>query len=324
MDNLGIKKPKYHFGDRITKLMQRDGIDLNSKKPGPDRILLDKLISMGIIKLNTEKWDTEKETIKEYENRRKYDLTKVISKQREKASATEISTEWINNYCKVFNCDSDYLFGYTDTPSRDVTDISEATGLSEDNVRMLVAYKKIVDKRIKMEQVQGNPPRRKYYEDVEHDTTREIYEDPEYFPAVEKYEAECDQAVEEYNQAVSYFSTMYPHGPSHLISCIEILLKSCRENGEKSNIIDLIYSYLFNESWETIDISYSLERKGQVIESDYKGRIHPYEYDHTYLTINSDVYNRHKISELVEEAQLRSIYEKLSEIRKHYMRKEGE
>lgn len=296
MDNMGIKKPIYHFGDRITNLMQLDGIDLNSKKPGPDRILLDKLISMGIIKLNTEKWDTEKETIKEYENRRKYDLTKVISKQREKASATEISTEWINNYCKVFNCDSDYLFGYTDTPSREITDISKATGLSENSVKLFTDFKK------RIECIE------KWKQDI---PIRSSFTSEEDF----------DQAIEDYKRTFMEINKKYAHVPGGLILGTEALLRSCYLDDSK-NIFDLICSYLFNKSWETIDLMYSLERNGQLIESEHKGRIIPPEYDHTYMIINNDVSNRQKISELIEEAQLRNINNKLSQIRESYQREE--
>lgn len=137
MNKLVIINPNYNFGERITRLMQINGIDLKSKKPGPDRILLDRLLAMDIVTLNTEKWDEDKEKIEDYEKRRRYDLTKVISKHRTIASARNISGEWLDNYCKVFGCDSDYLFGYTDTPSKKTTDISDATGLTIKSVDVL-------------------------------------------------------------------------------------------------------------------------------------------------------------------------------------------
>ena len=208
MINIRIQNPNYHFGERLTHLMELAGIDLNSKKPGPDRLLLDMILQNNLITLGTEEWKEEKETIRKYEASKKYDYTKVISNHRKKALATEVSSEWINRYCQLFNCDSDYLFGYIDTPSRVNTDICKATGLSEKSVQLFL----------------------------------DIMEYPERMKVIKSL---LPDSPDRYKDEYLSLNKNTHHIPRYLIPCINLLLESCYDDRDSENIIDLIYKYLF-------------------------------------------------------------------------------
>ena len=115
----------------------------------------------------------------------------------------------------------------------------------------------------------------------------------------------------------------YSHVPHYLINVIEALLNSCYTKSDSNNIFDLIYQYVTNVSLENVDIVYNKIMKTHYIERNSIANIRPDIYDQVYLDVNQDPFNSHKLSDLVEEAQIRSILNKLSEIRKEHLKRGG-
>lgn len=48
------------------------------------------------------------------------------------------SISWIQKYCKFFGCSADYLLGYIDKPTHEITDINKASGLSTAAIQKLL------------------------------------------------------------------------------------------------------------------------------------------------------------------------------------------
>ena len=130
----GIINPNYHFGNRLTHLMESVGIDTEAYESA-DRVLAEKLFEKGIIQFKDDYQEDEAKELRKRDIDRK---RKTIMGHRKKASATSVRSEWIDYYCQFFGCDADYLFGYIDTPTRESTDICKATGLSEKSVKLLL------------------------------------------------------------------------------------------------------------------------------------------------------------------------------------------
>ncbi len=73
-------------------------------------------------------------------------IVKKVRKHMVADSASEIQGEFIVAYCALFECSADYLLGYSNVVSRDITvqSICESTGLSEKTVL------KLMDPRIQL------------------------------------------------------------------------------------------------------------------------------------------------------------------------------
>lgn len=54
-----------------------------------------------------------------------------------------ISSNYLNAYCRFFNCSADYFLGYIDSFTHESTDISKITGLNEKSIRYLKHNKDI-------------------------------------------------------------------------------------------------------------------------------------------------------------------------------------
>lgn len=67
-------------------------------------------------------------------------IVKKVRKHMVADSASEIQGEFIVAYCKLFDCSADYLLGYSNAISRDITvqSVCKATGLSEITVQKLM------------------------------------------------------------------------------------------------------------------------------------------------------------------------------------------
>lgn len=48
------------------------------------------------------------------------------------------SYDWLIAYCNFFGCDSDFLLGIQEKPSKDITDISAKTGLSDNAIKSIL------------------------------------------------------------------------------------------------------------------------------------------------------------------------------------------
>ena len=310
MIKTGIYSP-YNFGKRITSLMQSNGINTDTKTPNPDMVLAKRIFKMDLMSLEYDDYCINDKDRRQLERKKIDNVRKSIHDHRKIASATNVSGKWIDIYCRVLGCDSDYLFGYTDYPRKlnRATDITSSTGLSVSNARMLIDYNRFSDKWKRYEDLRAHPPRRKTYEDSELNRTIELYEDPEYDRAIEEYRIEYNRAVKEYRQEMIRLKDMYPDIPVHLVHCFNKLLDSCREHSETGNIIDLIYQYAFSPLPRDIDVVHLYPGEKET-HRDYKGTIQSSDY----LSIN--VIDEYDISELLRQSQLNDIIFKLSELRK--------
>jgi len=182
--------------------------------------------------------------------------------------------------------------------SYETRSICETTGLSERSAQLFIDYKK---RTASIEKWERERP------------------DLQDFPSVEKQ----NEAVKLYLDSYSSIGKRYAHVPHSLIDVIETLLNSCYTKSTSDNIFDLIYKYVTNVSLENVDIVYNSVISPQGITRKNIASITPETYDKVYLDVNRDPFNSHKLSDLVEEAQVRNILNKLSEIRTGYLQKEG-
>ena len=170
--------------------------------------------------------------------------------------------------------------------SYETRSICETTGLSERSAQLFIDYKKRDEK-------------------------------------VKAWEKELPQEASLHMRTRFDIEKRYSHVPHYLIDVIEVLLSSCYLESDSNNIFDLIYKYVTNVSLENVDIVYNKIMKTHYIERNSIANIRPDIYDQVYLDVNQDAFNSHKLSDLVEEAQVRSILNKLSEIRKEHSKRGG-
>jgi len=63
----------------------------------------------------------------------------------------DIDITWLKNYCSFFGCSADYILGYIDKPTHEITDINKKSGLSSAAIRELLkadSDKKIIYDRL--------------------------------------------------------------------------------------------------------------------------------------------------------------------------------
>lgn len=67
------------------------------------------------------------------------------------SSVDQISTVWIQRYCRFFGCSAAYLFGEIEQPTIEQTDICKATGLAPSAVKTLIQDRKAatIDKQLR-------------------------------------------------------------------------------------------------------------------------------------------------------------------------------
>ncbi len=147
-----------------------------------------------------------------------------------------------------------------------------------------------------------------------------------------------DQAIEEHLQKRREILNNFQYVPIGLISCLDLLLASCykqRKQGDGRkidtlknkpyypNIIDLIHTYLVSDKYGPIYINYQddnnkAHKKEMTIEES--------ECPDTLLSIrHSGSFFHYNLPELLEETQIRNIYDELSEIKRDiykYMKEE--
>ena len=218
------------------------------------------------------------------------------------------------NLSNLYNVSLGHLAGLESYRTPDNKFICETTGLSEESVQMFVDYKRFDDKRKRYEEIRDHPPKRKYFEDTKHGLSIEDYNNPEYKEAVELYRIEYNRASDEYRQEIMNLNRKYPHIPEHLVSCINRLLDSCRDDRKTDNIIDLLYKYAFSPLPQDIEVFHHYPGKDK-IHRDYKGKIQSSDY----LAIN--FIDDYDISELLRQSQLNDINFKLTELRREYKEK---
>ena len=116
------------FGQKLLELMGEQGCDT-------PKALAKKLLEAKLVSVNTRGKDI-------YKNKDNAvgSIEKKIRNHLHADDATCLQGEFVNAYCKFFDCSADYLFGYTDirTPNVEMRKICEVTGLSEEAISRLM------------------------------------------------------------------------------------------------------------------------------------------------------------------------------------------
>lgn len=125
MDSEHIYTDNY-FVNRLAFLCSQKGVEYKEIENLP-RILATRLVDAGIVSL----LDGVDERGKVIENTRQK-IARDIKK------GAPIKVEFLDWYCRFFNCSADYLMGYIDTPTHEEKEIQELTDLNDGTVRTLL------------------------------------------------------------------------------------------------------------------------------------------------------------------------------------------
>ena len=121
------------FGQKLLGLM----LEKDCKTP---KALAEKLLEAKLVSVKTRKTDNKevKKIIRVTDNA-VGSVEKKILRHLKSSDATCLQGEFVNAYCKFFDCSADFLFGYTNirTPDVEIRRICEVTGLSEEAVDCL-------------------------------------------------------------------------------------------------------------------------------------------------------------------------------------------
>lgn len=115
------------FVNRIIFLCSQKGIKYKSIENLP-RVLAMEFVNSGIVSLTAGAKETKEGLI---ENTRQK-----IS--RDIKNGSPLKVEFLDWYCRFFNCSADYLMGYIDTPTHEEKGIQELTGLDPEAVKTLL------------------------------------------------------------------------------------------------------------------------------------------------------------------------------------------
>lgn len=115
------------FVNRIIFLCSQKGIKYKSIENLP-RVLAMEFVNSGIVSLTAGAKETKEGLI---ENTRQK-----IS--RDIKNGSPLKVEFLDWYCRFFNCSADYLMGYLDTPTHEEKGIQELTGLNGSASRSLL------------------------------------------------------------------------------------------------------------------------------------------------------------------------------------------
>lgn len=115
-----------YFVNRLAFLCSQKGVEYKEIENLP-RILATRLVDAGIVSL----LDGVDERDKVIENTRQK-IARDIKK------GAPIKVEFLDWYCRYFNCSADYLMGYIDTPTHEEKEIQELTCLNDGTVRTLL------------------------------------------------------------------------------------------------------------------------------------------------------------------------------------------
>ena len=116
------------FGKRLLALM----LEMDCETP---KDLAKCLLKHGLVKVKYRGNDISKK-----EDNAVGSVEKKIRKHLHSEDASCLQGEFVNAYCRFFNCSADYLFGYTEIKSMntDIRNVCEKTALSEDAVLRLI------------------------------------------------------------------------------------------------------------------------------------------------------------------------------------------
>ena len=121
------------FGQKLLGLMSEKDCDT-------PKALAKKLLEAKLVTVNTRGNDVFKN-----KDNAVGSIEKKIRIHLHAKDATCLQGEFVNAYCKYFDCSADFLFGFTDirTPDVQIRKICEITGLSEESVNCLQENKQV-------------------------------------------------------------------------------------------------------------------------------------------------------------------------------------
>ena len=121
------------FGQKLLGLMSEKDCDT-------PKALAKKLLEAKLVTVNTRGNDVFKN-----KDNAVGSIEKKIRIHLHAKDATCLQGEFVNAYCKYFDCSADFLFGFTDirTPDVQIRKICEITGLSEESVNCLQENKHV-------------------------------------------------------------------------------------------------------------------------------------------------------------------------------------
>lgn len=123
------------FVKRLVFLCSQKGIKYKSIENLP-RVLAMEFVNSGIVSLTAGAKETKEGLI---ENTRQK-----IS--RDIKNGSPLKVEFLDWYCRFFNCSADYLMGYIDTPTHEEKSMKELTGLAPGATKILVdKYPIVID-----------------------------------------------------------------------------------------------------------------------------------------------------------------------------------
>ncbi len=110
------------ISSRLSYLYSLKGIDTNKK--GWYLSVVDSMKSAGLLVFD--------------DNKSRAYNGHVIDGHIKRPPKSGLSFEWIDRYCKYFNCSADYIMGYIEAPNHDQKTVEELTGLSQESAAVLL------------------------------------------------------------------------------------------------------------------------------------------------------------------------------------------
>lgn len=117
---MGKAFPK--FSDRLKYLMKINGYKSTKE-------LATAIYHSGLRGTDDNKNKSEKESIE--------NIKRAIENHLHREYASGVYNDWIDSYVRFFHCSADFLFGYIDMPTHELTDAAAYTGLEERTVDYL-------------------------------------------------------------------------------------------------------------------------------------------------------------------------------------------
>ncbi len=131
--------PNYNFGKCLKYMYSLNGIDTG--KRGWAYSVACAMFDTGILNYNS----TDDVKNIDARTKQRYSVKRSLQNHITRISAEEISVKWLSVYCDYFNCSADYLMGYIENPTYDLTDINKRTGLSVEAIEALELLKSDVE-----------------------------------------------------------------------------------------------------------------------------------------------------------------------------------
>jgi len=131
MDNGFISPISFNIRERLRNLYKLKGIRIDLRNWATN--VAKEMYQSKIIEYS----NREGKTFSQQNNDLARQLKRHLTDDHKKPIILE--TKWIIRYCKFFGCSADYLFGFIDNPTHEITDIRKQIGLSVDAITKLQA-----------------------------------------------------------------------------------------------------------------------------------------------------------------------------------------